>query len=236
MKYRVNWIDLNYDGAFRVPLFAISLAPLNFAESLSTRLRSVTTIAARDMTITGQSEIDVRVKANVFNGSANFEIGPDSFSMSFRNPRGDAINVIKQFVEVFSSFLDEYAHGPLPKDETVTFRAFIELAGENSFGRAYLRSICDNSSIYQPSSVADGSILSPGIRFDLEDAKHNWTFSFELSRAVRNAKELFVLATAQYRSESPFSNSESKANHLDRLIEESMNRVGLKPENNLDAQ
>ena len=230
MRYRPSWVDLNYEAAFRLPLFAVSGQPLNFAGAMCASLRPVAVIAARDISITRHSDADTRVKATFFAGNANLEFGPDSLSVVFRNPHtADDLDVIKKVVTRLQGFLHEQASMSVPKAETVTVRAFLELVDEPKNAQQYLCSLYGDSKLYAPSVAAVSSLLSPGIRFDIEDTDNKWTFNFELSRAVRNRSEVFVLTTTQFPAESKVSDTDARATLIDQLVVESMKRVGLEP-------
>jgi hypothetical protein len=230
MRYRTNWVDLTYFAAFQVPLFVVSGAPLVFAEALCARLRPQAIIAARDITVSNISGLETRIKVNLFNGNASLEFGPDSLLANFRNPRWPhEIDLIKKLVMALQGFVDEQARTPVPKEETVTVRAFLGLVDAPN-ARDFLTSICDQSEIYGPSKVAAGSVLSPAMRFDLENASEKWIFNFELSRAVRDPREVFISTSTQFRVDGTPADAEAKAELVDRLITESMSRAGLEPE------
>lgn len=232
MKYSAAWADLKYEARLREPLFAVSGAPLKFAEALCAALRPLCSIAARDISIVTRSEIDVRVKVNLLGGNANLEIAPDFLSVNFRNPQaadGD-LEVIKKLVAELLSFVNVQAHRPFLEDEAVTFRGFLSLKEEPKNGIEFLRSVCAQSNLYSPSRIAAGSRLSPGLRFDIECASQKWTFNFELSRAMRNTSELLVLATTQFGAKSKLSDTFAKFALIDRLMVESLKRANLEPE------
>ena len=232
MRYATKWIELTYDGSFRNPLFDLVRNPVDVIEAIHKRLSTKYHVPLTDMsTCSGSKLSDFHARIVLFSGNGTIDVRADGFNAKFINARSEQDSeAVKDCLLMTSEALSELNASEVAYGrETVSLRMFAELLDEPFDGPIFLRSLFANSALFENESAQESHEIVPGFQVEFLNESQKWMCSFNVSRAHRSRKELFVLINANYDEGNPFPTMDQKASHLRTLLEIALVRAQLQP-------
>jgi hypothetical protein len=220
-----------YEAAFRSPLFALPGNPVSVLSVLHERLAPKWNVSLSELSVESARTLgDVKARINLFSGNGTLEITPETFTAKFINPSapGDA-EIIKDCVRLALDGLATISDGKNSfREETITLRGFIELTSPEIDGLSFLRTMHGGSELYSPVDAPYKADVIPGFRVEFLQTDEKWAYSFELTRAHRSTKELFLLSTCRFYDGNAIDTIDQKAEHAGNLLRKGLERIGLR--------
>ncbi len=231
MRYKTNWVDVQYDAVFRVPLFALAGNPVSVLSAVHSKLSTKWSIPGSDLIVDGGRAVsDVRARVSLFAGNGTLEFGSEMFTAKFINPSvaGDT-EIIKDCISLVHEALASLSGGKNDfREEGITVRLFIEV--ESGDAPAFLRDLYGDSKLFVPVDLPGGAEVVPGFRIEFLQDDLKCVFQFEVTRAHRSRKELFVTTGARFYNGSSLVTLDQKSEHMRTLVRTAFARAGLEPQ------
>jgi hypothetical protein len=230
MQYLTKWLELSYTLSFRRPSFEYLTSQHKIDKALFDAIAPRFAIGTADIATDSPRTLrDAKTTVSLFGGLAKLEVTADGFQATFSNPiaPGD-VEVVKDTIRLATAAIKEILADLSPGSELFTLKTFMELQDKNANAWEFLRSLSSETfPVGNESPFAETAIVpAKQIHFI---SRQKWSFGFELTRAVRSEKELYMVGTALYEHDSSVQGFDETAKHFEFCVRECLRNVKLEP-------
>ena len=226
MLYRLNSIDVRYEGRFKAPFFPIAEARAELLRQLYRSLGERYGARAADLSLTstGAALSDLHARLTLFRGNGGIEVSAEKLTAKFNNATQPDLEIVSDCVTRALTAVESFAeHGDLISDEFISAHGVL-IFDDKTQRDGFL------SGFKQP-SLRISTDLAPevttGFKVELRDPSEGWLVVVDLSTAWANENGVFLNITANFFSGGGSAHVESRVKLIDRLSTGVLRSLGL---------
>lgn len=234
MEAIVEWMDLEYEADFSIPLFDLPVRNTEILRSFHEGISPWCPIRPADMQIFhGERLSEIRIRIALFGGNGVIDMTADSLSISFNNMQiENQAAICKECIS-----LSEHALGRVFSDlavDTVTLNPtlFLRLGGGSVSARSHLTQVA-GSDISIDLSGFGGAICYPCVNLEIESDDKHWNADFHAYGKWGTDPSMITSCRVMYDENGVVQGLEDRLRHVERLLASLFNGIGLEVHNPL---
>lgn len=234
MEAVVEWMDLEYEADFSIPLFDLPARSTEILRSFHESISPSYPIRSADMQIFhGERLSEIRIRIALFGGNGLIDMTADSLSIKFSHMRiEDQAAICRECIS-----LSEQAMGRVFTDLTVNVvtlnpTLFLRLSGGSVNARSHLAQVA-GSGISIDLTGFGGAICHPCVNLEIENDDEDWNADFHAYGEWGTGPSMSASCRVMYTEDGAIQGLEDRLLHVERLMASLFNGIGLEVDNPL---
>ena len=229
-SFQAKSLDIQYDVGFRTPFFGLARSNVEVLQALYEQFPPRYGIQSSDLQAVGGSVMSqLRATLTLFRGNGIIEVSSDKLHVKFSNATGkDDVAIIQDCIihalTALSRFISESQFGP----ELIVVKAFLGIAGGTTERDKFL----DRFHMPYVDGLAKSTnlIISPAIKFDIQNEAEKWNVNVELSRAWIDPEAIFLAVNGNFSTGASAQTLPRRADIIQGVMKQALEAVGLQSE------